>query len=93
MYLFFDIRVINMRKYKVNIKKTLENIRCNKCGKEIKIENGIPKEGVFHSEYSWGFFSNKDGDRYSFDLCENCYDEWIGSFRIEPEIEEENELI
>ena len=52
-----------------------------------------PKEGLFHSEYSWGFFSNKDGERHAFDLCEKCYDEWIGSFMIEPEIDEESELI
>ena len=68
-------------------------LKCNKCGKEIKTENGISKEEVFHSEYTWGFFSNKDGEKYSFDLCENCYDELIKSFLIEPDIDEETELI
>ena len=46
------------------------------------------REGVFSVDYTWGYFSDKDGERHSFDLCESCYDELLRSFRIPAEIEE-----
>ena len=44
-------------------------------------------EGVFSVDYTWGYFSDKDGERHSFDLCESCYDELLRTFRIPAEIE------
>ena len=35
-----------------------------------------------------GYFSEKDGERHSFDLCESCYDDLLRTFRIPAEIEE-----
>ena len=37
---------------------------------------------------SWGYFSKKDGETHSFDLCEECYDKWIGGFQIPVGIQE-----
>lgn len=44
-----------MRKYT----KSGELLRavCNCCGKELKVENGILKEGIFSAENIWGYFS------------------------------------
>ena len=36
-----------MRKY--NAKNEVQKVTCNMCGKELKIENGIVKEGEFGS--------------------------------------------
>lgn len=80
-----------MRKY--NIDGTIRELKCNMCGKELEIEKGIVKEGVFSSEYQWSYFSEKDGEIHIFDLCESCYDEMIEKFKIMPEIQECNELI
>lgn len=77
-----------MRQYQLKERKELQKIQCNKCGKEIFVENGFSREGVFSVDYTWGYFSNKDGERHSFDLCECCYDEMIRSFQIPVEIEE-----
>ncbi len=44
-------------------------------------------EGVFRVDYEWGYFSEKDGERHSFDLCEACYDKLLRSFQIPVEIE------
>ena len=55
----------------MNREKTLV---CNGCGKLIKVENGLIREGVFRVNYDWGYFSEKDGERHIFCLCETCYD-------------------
>ena len=50
-------------------------------------------EGVFHGQVQWGYFSGKDGESHSFDLCETCYDKWIAAFQIPVERNLENELL
>lgn len=86
-------QVINMRVYKNIEENTLEFAKCNKCGREILINNGIIKEGVFSINYDWGYFSKKDGETHCFDLCEDCYNELIASFVIDAEVKINNELI
>lgn len=82
-----------MRKYKDETVKEIIEIRCNKCGKEIAVKEGIIREGVLGVETFWGYFSKKDGERHSFDLCEECYDELAEKFQIPVQIEIENELL
>lgn len=81
-----------MRRYQIKkvVKETKEvqDIRCNKCGKEIPVIDGCAKTGVFSVDYQWGYFSEKDGERHRFDLCEQCYDMLLQSFCIPVEIEE-----
>lgn len=50
---------------------------CDCCKKKIQVENGIVKEGIFSIDYPWGYFSKKDGEIHSIDLCEECYDRII----------------
>ena len=50
----------------------MERIYCNKCGKELKICNGIPREDFIHVCKEWGYFSKKDGRTQEFILCEKC---------------------
>ena len=42
---------------------------------------------------SWGYFSEKDGETHSFDLCEECYDRITGQFAVPVEKKDELELI
>lgn len=74
-------------------KGNLKRVRCNRCGKELKVEQGYLKEGCFHADTVFGYFSRKDGIRHRFDLCENCYDEWTAQFAVPVEINEETELL
>lgn len=67
-----------MRVYK---EEKLEKIYCNKCGREIKVENEIVKEGLFSVDYKWDYFSDKDGMKHSFDICEQCYNEIVKEFK------------
>ena len=76
-----------MRQYQVKETKEVNKIICNKCGKEIPVINGRAEEGVFSVDYTWGYFSEKDGEKHSFDLCETCYDELLRSFMVPAEIE------
>ena len=71
-----------MRQYKMQETKEVEKIICNKCGKEILVNNGVAEADVLSVQKRWGYFSNKDNDVHEFDLCEECYDKWIATFAI-----------
>lgn len=82
-----------MRKYLDEKKNELLHVICNKCKKELLVENGILKEGCLEVETAFGYFSKKDGQVHSFDLCEDCYDEMIAGFKIPVEEREARELL
>lgn len=73
-----------MRQYETKIKETKEinKIICNKCGREIPVNKGVPREDFLEVEKHWGYFSEKDGRIDRFDLCEDCYDAFVKSFQI-----------
>ncbi|MEE0421117.1 MAG: hypothetical protein UDG86_13850 [Lachnospiraceae bacterium] len=68
-------------------------IYCNKCGKRIGTEEDLARGEMLHVEKIWGYFSKKDGERHTFDLCEECYDAVIADFEIPVAVSEENVLI
>ncbi|MBQ8804549.1 MAG: hypothetical protein IJZ53_13040 [Tyzzerella sp.] len=76
-----------MRQYHKQEMREVNKIICNKCGKEIVVERGVPKQDVFSVEKRWGYFSGKDNEVHSFDICEACYDEWIAAFSIPVDTE------
>ena len=82
-----------MRQYLEQDKNTLEKVICNYCGRELKLKNGIVQEGVFRGETQWGYFSSRDGEYHSFDLCEKCYEHQLEMFKIPVTEEEETELL
>lgn len=82
-----------MRSYFDNETKELKMVVCNQCKKELKVKNGLLMEGCFHGKIAFGYFSNKDGIRHSFDLCEECYDKMTRGFAIPVEEEELSELL
>ena len=71
----------------------LKQVKCNQCGKELLVEDGILKEGCFSIDYKFDYFSNKDGYIYSLDLCENCFDNWTEKFKFPVEISETKEFL
>ena len=76
-----------MKKILVEQEKVQEVI-CNRCGRHFPEEKrDVTDLETLHVEQCWGYFSEKDGERQSFDLCEECYDEIIKSFRVPVEIE------
>ena len=71
----------------------LTQVICNGCGRELKVEKEILREGSFSADVRFGYFSRKDGLRHKFDLCEDCYDKWISSFAIPVEEITETEML
>ena len=80
-----------MRRYEKNGR--LEAVVCNRCGKKIVVKEGIVREGLIMIDHAWDYFSEKDGDVHHFDLCEDCYDEWISQFKIPVDVEEQTEMM
>ena len=80
-----------MHQYQLKKTKEISKIICNQCGREISVINGRPEEEVLCVEYTWGYFSGKDGESCSFDLCEECYDRITASFAVPPKISEDME--
>lgn len=68
-------------------------IICNQCKKKLKSEKGYLKEGCFSVDYVFGYFSEKDGTRQRFDLCEECYDKMVAQFQIPVEVVRDKELL
>lgn len=81
------MRVINEQMQKT------ERVVCNACGRDMEVENGILMEGCFHSDWMFGYFSGKDREKHSFDLCEDCYDKMVAQFEIAPEVVVVTELL
>jgi len=68
-------------------------MRCNCCGKALKVENGILKEDAFEATKEWGYFSERDLEVHHFNLCEDCYNNLISSFKIPVEIRSKTEAL
>ncbi|MCT4597339.1 MAG: hypothetical protein N4A50_05620 [Vallitalea sp.] len=75
-----------MEKFEKKIIKdnVLTEVYCNKCGKLIYNEETNSKVDYINITKEWGYFSNKDMQVHSFDLCEKCYDSLIATFKHEP---------
>lgn len=75
-----------MRQYEMEETQTIKKIICNKCGKEILVKNSVPDADVLTVCKRWGYFSERDNEVHSFDLCEKCYDELVATFQIPIDI-------
>ena len=63
-------------------------IICHCCGKIIGSEDYL------HIEKNWGYFSRgKDGEKHVINICEDCYDHWIRTFKHSPDITAVTELL
>ena len=65
----------------------MSEIRCNMCGKTIVFGEGHDKEDYVLIQKEWGYFSNKDGRKYTLRMCEDCFDRLTSDCVIPPEIE------
>lgn len=82
-----------MRKFVETRSNLLTEVRCNCCGRKMMVNGGIVQEGCVRLEIPFGFFSKKDGQVHSFDLCEDCYDRVTADFCIPVEIKEKTEYL
>lgn len=57
-------------------------IMCNMCGKKINDKIGNDMEEYVSLEKNWGYFSNKDSETHTMNICEQCYDIFIAQLKI-----------
>lgn len=73
---------------KTVVTEELAGICCNVCGRALnKDEFGYFEDYISFSK-KWGYHSPKDGETHMFDVCADCYLEWIKTFNIPPNITE-----
>lgn len=81
-----------MDKVKMKIRMN-KDVCCNVCGKKIVMEQGIMKEDVFEAAKEWGYFSKYDLEVHKFNICEECYDKLISTFKIPIEVVRKKEVL
>lgn len=62
-----------MRTQKEVTIKEVDQVFCDKCGDEIPY-----KTECFNINHTFGYFSSRDGDRISLDICEGCMEDILG---------------
>ncbi len=69
---------------KTVIRPQLEEVRCNKCGRALRKAGGDYFEDYLSVTKTWGYHSPMDGETHSFDLCAECFAEFVRGFKIPP---------
>jgi hypothetical protein len=80
-----------MREHKIiNAPKVIESkVVCNKCGLEYddeKSEHGYEEwqwDTIHAFKVEFGYGSKHDLEKWNFDLCENCIEELVSTFKID----------
>lgn len=65
----------------------MSEIRCNMCGRKIIFGEKHDKEDYLLIRKEWGYFSRKDGKRYTIRMCEECFDRFVDDCVVSPEID------
>lgn len=60
-------------------------IVCNSCGKTIPQDKFGHRADCLSVDKIWGYGSCFDGESHSFDLCDQCYSNFIKGFKIPPD--------
>lgn len=64
-----------MRTYKEEIRKVVDQVYCDCCGKSTNTINMGPSWAELNA--TWGYGCINDGMQYDIDLCENCFTDII----------------
>lgn len=73
-----------------------ESRMCNKCGKEFIKDQNDNWNDFYDAEihgvgFSFGYGSPFDGERWEYDVCEQCMVDYIKTFQYVPEGFKQNE--
>lgn len=68
-----------MKKYKKVRKEQLFDVICDICGKGCRTDCSDISEDASMVEYAtleavWGYCSKRDGERYTCEMCESCFE-------------------
>jgi hypothetical protein len=79
-----------MRKYTKILTDSLADVECDVCGASCMSECSMDDPAM--AEYAtlegiWGYCSRRDGERYTCDMCEACFERvsvFINSLKASP---------
>lgn len=77
-----EVRTMKLYKKESRIIERIDQVKCNCCGKTIEKNHLGYSMDYLSVEKRWGYGSSLDGERHSFDLCEECYQKIISAFKI-----------
>ncbi len=63
-------------------KEEIYEVICNMCNKKIKQDEFGKFYDYLSVDKQWGYLSSIDGQKHSFDLCNDCYLEIISKFNL-----------
>lgn len=77
-----------MKIYKdeATVEKKVMTVKCNCCGKNIETDKFGYTSDYLSVEKRWGYGSSFDNEVHSFDICEDCYKNFINNFKIPAEV-------
>jgi hypothetical protein len=64
-----------MRTYKTEPKKVVDEIVCDVCGESCSVTAPVVEHEYAELIATWGYFSDRDGEQFNIDLCENCFND------------------
>lgn len=64
-----------MKTYKKVLKKDIDKIYCDACGKSCTITEPVDEHEYATLAATWGYFSNQDGQYFDIQICESCFNE------------------
>lgn len=79
-----------MRKYKRVTKQQVSDIVCDICSRSCMTACSMEDPGMAEYavlEATWGYCSKKDGDQYTCEMCEACFEKvssFIDSLKANP---------
>ena len=76
---------INKRPHGIPEQQVYDDIICDSCNKSCWDCDKMNWENA-EIKATWGFYSKKDGEQHESDLCEDCYDKMLETFKIKPKI-------
>lgn len=70
----------------ISIKKTIiKKIICNCCGKEYDVINECDFSDITPISITFGYGSKFDTDTLEFELCDDCIEKIVSTFKYEPD--------
>jgi hypothetical protein len=58
----------------------LSQVVCNQCGDTVCQNEAGYFDDCLQVEKTWGYHSPMDGETHRFDLCADCYRQWVKGF-------------
>jgi len=70
-------------------KVKIYSVVCNCCGKKIEFPDGYDNTEITDITISFGYGSRFDLTTWEMDVCDDCIEKWVKTFKLPIEIHED----